>query len=267
MYHRFIYPNVLSLMLCAISTGFLFVLGANVAQANDIDDPQAFIDANLQHILQHEVGHALIELLELPVLAQEEDAADLYATMDVLDSFDDAEAQSILTYAVIANLALAAQTGTPETADYYDEHDLDIQRAYRIVCLGFGTDEDVFQTLADRFEMPEDRRDSCIDDAYRSWESWEKVLSPHRREEDAQPSAQNVSVDYIKNDEFSDVRDYFMEISLLEETAHYLDENFKLPQLLLKADYCGEANAFFDPEERSVTLCYELYDMLSDMTE
>ena len=259
MFHRFMASSALSLFLCTVGTSLL--------QAKDIDHPQAFIDANVQHILQHEVGHALIELLELPVLAQEEDAADLYATMDVLDNFEDTEARTILTYAVIANLAFAEQVGKPDTADYYDEHDLDIQRAYRIVCLGFGTDEDVFKKLADQFDMPADRRDTCIDDAYRSWESWEKVLEPHRRGESTKPSAQNVTVAYIENDEFSDIRDYFMEMSLLEDTAKYLDQNFKLPALALRTDSCGEANAFFDPEERSVTICYELYDMLDTMTE
>lgn len=258
-------PRYFSTLLAPLCALYFFALTPVVAEP--IDDPEAFIDANLQHILQHEVGHALIELLELPVLAQEEDAADLYATMDVLDNFDETEAKAILTYAVIANLALAQQTGTPDKTDYYDEHDLDIQRAYRIVCLGFGTDDIVFRSLADKFGMPEDRRDGCIDDAYRSWESWEKVLSPHRRANDAAVKTPKVTTEYIKDDEFSDVRDYFRDMSLLEETAQYLNQNFKLPKLQLKADRCGEANAFFDPQESSVTMCYELYDMLFEITE
>lgn len=262
MFHRFMTSSALSLFLCTIGAS-----GLSASQAENIDDPQAFIDANVLHILQHEVGHALIELLELPVLAQEEDAADLYATMDVLDNFDDAEARSILTYAVIANLAFAKEVGKPDVSDYYGEHDLDIQRAYRIVCLGFGTDEDAFEALANRFDMPEDRRDGCIDDAYRSWVSWEKVLEPHRRQADKKPAQQNVTVNYVESEEFSEIRDYFMEMSLLEETAQYLDQSFKMPALALKTESCGEANAFFNPEERSVIICYELYDMLDEMAK
>lgn len=259
MLNRFSVLKIFPIILSTIAIG--------PVNAETIDDPDAFIDANLQHILQHEVGHALIDLLKLPVLAQEEDAADLYATMDVLENFDDATAKSILTYAVIANLAFAEQVGDPDVADYYDEHDLDVQRAYRIVCLGFGTDEDAFDSLADRFKMPEDRRDGCIDDAYRSWESWDKVLSPHRRDSDDAVQPSKITIQYQEDDAFSDVRTYFMEISLLEDTARYLHQNFKLPPLHLKAEQCGEANAFFDPEAQSVTMCYELYDLLLEIAE
>lgn len=236
------------------------------AQSEAIEDVEAFIDANLQHILQHEVGHALIELLALPVLSQEEDAADLYATMDVLDNFEDAEARQILTYAVMANLKMATEAGAPDIEDYYGEHDLDIQRAYRIVCLGFGTDSDAFTKMADRFAMPEGRRDGCIDDANRAWESWDRVLAPHMKAE-GEAASTSITFEYVDDDTFTDVRDYMMAIGLLEDTALYLNQQFNTPSFALKAEACGEANAFFDPVAQTVSMCYELYDWLADMAE
>lgn len=253
---------LLAPMLCCL----FFASPTNAAQGQTINDGDAFVDANLQHILQHEVGHALIELLALPVLSQEEDAADLYATMDVLDNFDEAEARQILTYAVIANLKMAQEAGNPDINDYYGEHDLDIQRAYRIVCLGFGTDSDAFTKMADRFTMPDDRREGCIDDAARAWESWDQVLAPHMRAENA-AAGQSVTIEYGADDAFSDVRDYMMDMRLLEDTAQYLNQQFNMPPLLLKAEACGEPNAFFNPADRSVSLCYELYDWLAEMAE
>lgn len=254
--------NFLASCLCFLA----FVGQAHLSRSETVADVEAFVDANLQHILQHEIGHALIELLALPVLAQEEDAADLYATMDVLENFEEADARNILTYAVIANLKMAEQAGTPDVEDYYGEHDLDIQRAYRIVCLGFGSDEDAFMKMADRFAMPEERRDSCIDDADRAWDSWGQVLAPHLRGED-EPVGTSVIVEYAEDEDFADIRDYMMSMRLLEEAADYLNKQFHVSPLTLKAETCGEPNAFFDPDDRTVSVCFELYDWLAEMAE
>ena len=41
------------------------------------EEREAFVEANLLGIFYHELGHALIDILQLPVFGQEEDAADV----------------------------------------------------------------------------------------------------------------------------------------------------------------------------------------------
>jgi hypothetical protein len=67
---------------------------------------------------------------------------------------------------------------------YYDEHGLDQQRAYEIVCLVVGSDEDKFKDLARETKLPEERQDSCAGDYSNAAYSWDLVLKPHRRAPD-----------------------------------------------------------------------------------
>jgi hypothetical protein len=86
-------------------------------------------------ILEHEFGHALIANYELPVLGKEEDAADSIATV----------------------LLLKAGEG----ADYADNHSLDLQRAFDILCWVAGSSEQSFEEVAELEALPESRLASC----------------------------------------------------------------------------------------------------------
>ena len=48
-------------------------------------------------------------------------------------------------------------------------------------------------------------------------------------------------------------------LRLLETVRDLTAKNFNLPRpLTIEAKPCGEPNAYWDPQERRVTLCYEL---------
>ena len=84
----------------------------------------------------------------IPVTGREEDAADIFSTLLALmcrDSFADR---------VLANAALGwflsdrrdRRQGVP--IDYYDEHGMDLQRAYNVVCLMVGSNMGKFASIA-----------------------------------------------------------------------------------------------------------------------
>ena len=52
--------------------------------ATDVDALEFYVLANAQFTLLHELGHALIHTLKLPVLGREEDAADTLAIAGLL---------------------------------------------------------------------------------------------------------------------------------------------------------------------------------------
>jgi hypothetical protein len=99
-----------------------------------------FVSGNLLFALVLEVGHALVTEMGLPVLGREEDAADAYAVLSMLrigTNFTDAVLIKAATSWFLAD-ERAQREGIK--ASFYDEHGLDKQRAYQIVCLMVGSD-------------------------------------------------------------------------------------------------------------------------------
>src|SRR5262249_33842841 len=122
--------------------------------------------------------------LGLPVLGREEDAADAFATVTML------EMKTEFTHRTLVNATkswLIADRRSREAGEpmvFYDVHGLDLQRAYNIVCLMVGSDPDLFEDLANEVNLPEERRDSCAGDYSNASWSWNKALQPFVRKAD-----------------------------------------------------------------------------------
>jgi hypothetical protein len=144
-------------------------------------DRVEFIVGNTLFILAHEMGHVLIHELKLPILGREEDAADTFAALTML-KIGNSFSERVLANAAkgwFLNERRDEQTG--EKPLYYDEHDLNQQRAYQIVCLMVGSDPAKFKDLANDTKMPESRQESCKRDYANASSSWAEVLKPHMR--------------------------------------------------------------------------------------
>src|SRR4029077_10687100 len=83
---------------------------------------------------------------------------------------------------------------------FYDEHGLDSQRAYNIVCLMVGSNPQKFDDLASVTKLPEERRGTCQGDYSNASWSWEKVLPPHIRKPDQPKIA--VEVKYAETSKY-----------------------------------------------------------------
>jgi hypothetical protein len=64
---------------------------------------------------------------------------------------------------------------TGDKVNYYDEHGINLQRAYQIVCLMVGSDKDKFKDLASETKLPKARQDSCAGDYSNASYSWDLV--------------------------------------------------------------------------------------------
>ncbi len=131
-----------------------------------------FVAGNLIFVLGHEAGHAVIRQMDIPVTGREEDAADIFATLMALmctDAFADR---------VLANAALgwffSDRRGRRrgDKLDYYDEHGLDLQRAYGVVCLMVGSNMTKFAGVATAAKLPATRQQTCVDDFLNAEWSW-----------------------------------------------------------------------------------------------
>src|SRR5690349_24698059 len=133
-------------------------------------DPQqrdqliGFVIGNTLFTLTHELGHGVIGEFNLPVLGREEDAADAFATLALLYVGSDF-AHRVLEDAARGLLTLAARDmKLGHEPAFYDEHGLDQQRAYQIVCFMVGSDPKAFRAVADQAKLPQERQDSCRGD-------------------------------------------------------------------------------------------------------
>jgi len=93
------------------------------AQAETTEEE--FIDANILTIFYHELGHALIDVMNLPIYGQEEDAADVLSVLMIDWYYEEEVAQSIAYDSAFGYITDAEETGE---ATYWGLHGPDRQR-------------------------------------------------------------------------------------------------------------------------------------------
>jgi hypothetical protein len=123
-----------------------------------------FVSGNVLFVLCHEIAHAAMTQMGLPALGKAEDAADSFATLRMI-KLGSAFSRRVLVEASTGwFLSARRDEETGEKVVYYDEHGLDRQRAYQIVCLMVGSDKEQFRSLAEETGLPPGRQNSCVDD-------------------------------------------------------------------------------------------------------
>jgi Putative metallopeptidase len=131
--------------------------------------------AALVFVFYHELGHALIDIYDLPATGREEDAVDQLATVLLLETWEGEDSElAILSSAEWFEL-------DEDEADMADEHSLDEQRYYNLVCWIYGSDPDYFSGLADDWGLPEARAQQCSSEYARMSGAWNTLLGPHMR--------------------------------------------------------------------------------------
>jgi Putative metallopeptidase len=221
-------------------------------------DVVEFVVGNTLFALVHEMGHAAISEMGLPVLGREEDAADAYAVLAMLRT------GTAVSHRVLVDAATgwfmsdkrSRQDGIKMAV--YDEHGLDSQRAYQIVCLMVGSDPDKFAEAAEKAEMPEDRQASCQGDYSNASWSWNTVLKPHRRAAD-QPKQEFDTVYGPAAGRLEALAQTFRIVRLLETAATYEAELYVWRRpIILEMQACGTPAAHWDLSAHKITICYEM---------
>jgi hypothetical protein len=220
-------------------------------------DSIEFIVGNVIFAVVHEIGHMLISELTLPVLGHEEDAADSFAILTGLklgNTFSD----RVLTEAA-RGWFLSEHRDKKEniTTVYYDEHGLDEQRAYNIVCLMVGSHPQKFSALAAKTKLPEERQKSCQRDYGRASASWDQVLTPHFRRPD-QPKSQ-ITAAYADIAQYAFLKRSLSHMRLLETLAEHLSDRYVWSKpIAFEMTTCSEPGAFWDVSIHKIIVCYEL---------
>jgi hypothetical protein len=229
-----------------------------------IKDGVEFVTGNVLFVLAHETAHALISEMGIPVLGKEEDAADALATIVAL------KMANAFADRVVVNAArgwfLSEQRDRKDgiPAVFYDEHGMDLQRAYNIVCLMVGGAPDKYMGLATEVKLPEERQGTCQGDYSNASWSWEQVLKPHMRKP-GDPKTK-IEVNYAETAEFSTLAELGRKLRILEAVAEWLSEDFvwKRP-ISLEMQQCGNPGAQWDLTLKKIIVCYEIIREFSQL--
>ncbi|PSM31704.1 hypothetical protein BVG81_004055 [Haliangium sp. UPWRP_2] len=149
------------------------LLGKPRAQWFEIDSATR---AFLMFAMLHEMAHALIKNLGIPVAGREEDAADQLALLFMTQAPDRELAHRILRAPAAFFFRHSIEVEGPAGHDASDEHGSSAQRAADVLCLLYGRHPD--PTLAPQLSRT---TAACIDFARRAAATWNARLAPHTR--------------------------------------------------------------------------------------
>ncbi len=144
---------------------------------NDPRELGAQVVGSVYFTLFHEVGHALRDNLDLPVVGREEDAVDQLATLLLLQMGDRGVEAAI---AAANAFALEQQDeGDAGLDDLWGDHSLSGQRMFDVLCLIYGSDPKGLAELVGPESVPEERSESCRSDYELILSAWNRLLHPH----------------------------------------------------------------------------------------
>lgn len=258
-----------------------FLLLAPSAQAEDDEreiTEKDFVLGNTLTVLLHEVGHALVDLWALPVLGREEDAADTFSIIYLLDTIEtdqdlsDEQVEQIddaLFVTAASWLIFAEESDLQDAALYADEHSLDMQRFFSHMCLLVGREEEVYSGWLDDFEVEDDTLDleRCVEQTEIQASDWRYLLEAERDEtwKDQGEAGISIKIERGQTRQHRRYEDWLRNWAWLPYLERKLEKDLKLPQpLLISFASCEEANAFYEPDAKEVVMCYELLEVLEE---
>lgn len=127
-----------------------------------------------EYVLIHEIGHALVHQLQLPVVGREEDAVDTFATLVLIDYYENG-ADIVLSAADFWGFLRLERPELAES-DFADEHSLDAQRFHQTLCLIYGSDPVRYRKIAEMFQMDDRRAHMCVREYEQKREAWGRLI-------------------------------------------------------------------------------------------
>ena len=264
--------------------GFLFcaVLVAGEAPVAETPEPLqpdrvSFVLANTVFVLFHELGHALIHEFDLPVLGEEEDAADTIATI-ILISTDRLDHEGRLSFLQVLMSAAEGQKLVWETGlesqnidqFYWARHSLSVRRYHRIACLLYGSDPGRFEKIPNIIGMPEHRGDSC-ENEYDLASRSVNTLGMQLRGGAPIGDIRKVEIPLYEDDTDDQLAARLVGImrergtlgKVLNITATVAD----LPAGMdVSLEDCEIPGAYWDPEDDTLIFCYQLMSTFYDLS-
>jgi len=131
------------------------------------------------YAVAHEVGHAMFDLLGVPVFGHQEDAADQFAGYIMLQ-FGKADARRLILGAAHSySKYVKNPTVTAPLTAFSDEHGPPAQRYYNLLCLAYGADAVLFADIVDMKYLPSERAKLCRGQYGELAYAFHQLIAPH----------------------------------------------------------------------------------------
>ncbi len=238
-------------------------------EIDEEDDTALFVVGNTLFAVYHELGHALIDLLDLPVVGREEDAVDGFAAVMMIPPDPDPVRDQLIVAVADGWRLQSERTGDGvDPSPLWAEHALSEQRYFAVICWMVGSDQEGFFDLAQESGMPVERIETCADDFDRMKAGWQDLLEGHGSDPAGERHPDDTSIQVVFEPPYPEDAEAF-EFALLgdvvERSVLQLAQNINLPETItVRFKSCDEANAFWYGAKRDVVICYELVgDFLS----
>lgn len=221
----------------SIRYGLALAMGISVAFADEAQD--AYVHSNVASILYHELGHAIIDVMQVPIFGQEEDAADVLSVLLIDQIFEEDSAQAV-AYDAAFGFQAEAEDAQPI---FWDVHGPDEQRYYNLVCIFYGANPQDRAELAQELGLPEERAEYCDAEFEQALDSWGMILEDMSNLKGALVFEGQTDTVYAQ---------------AVQEEIQTLNSLIGFPtDIPVRVQSCGEANAFYDPQDQSITMCTE----------
>lgn len=149
-------------------------------------DTEAEIDDAIQgsflFTVFHEVGHALVDVLDIPITGREEDVVDGLAAWWLIDG-DDGEQNAIA--GALSFYTDPSEAADIEETDFSDEHSISQQRYYTLTCYVYGSDTTKYADLLEDEWLTPERAEQCPAEYDRLNRSWYALLDKYLKPDEA----------------------------------------------------------------------------------
>ncbi|MBV9238413.1 MAG: hypothetical protein JOZ94_21455 [Xanthobacteraceae bacterium] len=127
----------------------------------------------------HETGHAVFDLLDIPLFGRPEDDADQFAA-HVLIKIGQQDARRLIEGAAyMYNEYIKNPTVTVRVTAFADVHGAPVQRLYNLLCLAYGENPDAFSDVVDKGYLPRSRAPACKQEWGEVDFAFQKLIYPY----------------------------------------------------------------------------------------
>ncbi len=142
--------------------------------ANGVTRQDAIVGPFVQ-VTFHELGHAVFDILNVPVFGREEDAADQIAGFIMLQFGKEVARRTLPGTAYF----WAASSEDWDHSTYANEHGHPLQRSYNYLCMAYGGDPVAFKDLVDSNLLPKSRAEQCGHEYQQIARAFTQTIGPY----------------------------------------------------------------------------------------
>ena len=130
-------------------------------------------------VVLHEVGHAVFDMLRIPLFGREEDAADRFSAYIVLQTDKQEARRLILGNAWQYKNDMRPGDPPASLKVFANAHGTPQQRFFNVLCLAYGADKESFKDAVEKGYLPKDRAEGCEDEYNQVRYAFQTLIGPH----------------------------------------------------------------------------------------